>query len=101
MSKRSVTRAILIVLTAACGICVVVSVPLALMAAAMVLDAPDSAQHLWVWGAFLASLSIPLWFIAGAGLGWLLHLRGFMLASLAVAAAPLIAAVIGLALMMD
>ena len=46
---------------------------------------------LWVL-FFFVSLSIPLWFVAGAVLGWVLHLRrGWMVGSLLVAAAPLVA----------
>ena len=92
MTKLHAFRAILIVLSVACAACALVSAPVALMTAVMAFDAPGSERLWWVWAASLAMLSIPLWFVAGAVLGWVLHLRGWMLASLAVAAAPLIVA---------
>jgi hypothetical protein len=96
VTKLYVCRAILILLTVACALCALVSAPVALMTAVMAFDAPGR-----VWAASLAMLSIPLWFVAGAVLGWVLHLRGWMLASLALAAAPLIAAVVVWSLLFD
>lgn len=92
MIKLHAFRAILIVLSVACAAGALVSAPVALMTAVMAFDAPGSERLWWVWAASLAILSIPGWFVAGAVLGWVLHLRGWMLASLAVAAAPLIVA---------
>ncbi len=101
VTKKYVYRAILVMLTAACALCAIVSAPAVLMASVMAFDAPGSERHLWVWGIFLGGLSIPVWFVAGAVLGWVLHLRGWMLASLAIAAAPLVAAAVGWALLFD
>jgi hypothetical protein len=94
VTKLHACRAILIVLSMACGAGALVSAPVALMTAVMAFDAPGSERLWWVWAASLAILSIPGWFVAGAALGWVLHLRGWILASLAVAAAPLIVAAV-------
>jgi hypothetical protein len=94
VTKLHAFRAILIVLSVACAAGALVSAPVALMTAVMAFDAPGSERLWWVWAASLAILSIPGWFVAGAVLGWVLHLRGRMLASLAVAAAPLIVAAV-------
>jgi hypothetical protein len=101
VTKLYVCRAILILLTVACALCALVSAPVALMTAVMAFDAPGSERLWWVWAAALAMLSIPLWFVAGAVLGWVLHMRGWMLASLALAAAPLIAAAVVWSLLFD
>src|SRR5438309_103585 len=85
-------RTILVVLTVACGLCAAVMAPLAVMTAVMAFDAPGSEQKVWIWIASLTILSIPLWFVAGAVLGWVLHLRGWLRSALLVAAAPLIIA---------
>ena len=96
MSKLYVYRAILVVLTAANLLCAVVLAPATLMASFMMFDTPGGEQRWWMWALliffFFVSLSIPLWFVAGAVLGWMLHLRrGWMVGSLLVAAAPLVA----------
>jgi hypothetical protein len=101
VTKLHAFRAILIVLSVACAAGALVSAPVALMTAVMVFDAPGSEGLWWVWAASLAMLSIPLWFVAGAVLGWVLHLRGWMLASLAVAAAPLIVAAVLWSMLFD
>jgi hypothetical protein len=101
VTKLHAFRAILIVLSVACVAGALVSAPVALMTAVMAFDAPGSKRLWWVWAASLAMLSIPLWFVAGAVLGWVLHLRGWMLASLALAAAPLIAAAVVWSLLFD
>lgn len=95
MSKLHVYRAILVMVTAANLLCAVVLAPVTLMAF-MMFDNPGNEQRWWVWALviffFFLILSIPLWFVAGAVLGWVLHLRrGWMLGSLLVAAAPLVA----------
>jgi len=54
-----------------------------------------------VWVASLAILSIPLWFVVGAVLGWILHLRGWMRGALVAAAAPLVTVGMGWALLID
>ena len=92
-AKMIVYRAIPVVLTVACGLCAAVMAPLAVMTAVMAFDAPGSEQKVWVWVGSLAILSIPLWFVAGAILGWMLHLRGWPRSALLVAASPLIIAV--------
>ena len=94
MIRLYALRAILIVLSVACAACALVSAPATLMTAVMVFDAPGSERLWWVWATSLAILSVPLWFAGGAVLGWVLHLRGWMLASLAVTAAPLIVAAV-------
>jgi hypothetical protein len=101
VTRLYVYRAILVVLTAADALCAVVSAPAMLMASVMLFDAPGSERELWVWGLFLAGLSVPAWFVAGAVLGWVTHLRGWMLGSLAIAAAPLVAAAVLWALLFD
>jgi hypothetical protein len=45
-------RLILIVLTVACGVCALVTAPIALLTAAMAFDAPDSDYQLWAWIVF-------------------------------------------------
>jgi hypothetical protein len=97
----AIYRTVLIVLTAACAVGALVTGPLALMTAVMAFDAPGSEQKAWVWVASLAILSIPLWFVAGAVLGWVLHLRGWQWGSLVAAAAPLVAVGVGWALLID
>ena len=101
MTKLCACRAILVVLSVACAVGALVSAPVVLMTAVMAFDAPGSEQLWWVWAASLAMLSIPLWFVADAVLGWVLHLRRWMLASLALAAAPLIAAAVVWSLLFD
>jgi hypothetical protein len=89
------------VLTAACAVGACVTAPLALMTAVMAFDAPGSEQKVWVWLASSAILSIPLWFVVGAVLGWVLHLRGWLRGSLAAAAVPLVAICVGWVLLID
>jgi hypothetical protein len=69
--------------------------PLALMTAVMAFD-PGSEQKVWVWVASFAILSIPLWFVVGAVLGWVLHLRGSLRGSLVAVSVPLVAVGVGL-----
>jgi uncharacterized membrane protein YozB (DUF420 family) len=64
----------LIVLTAACAVGACISAPLALMTAVMAFDALDRKQKVWVWIASFAILSIPLWFVVGAVLGWVFYI---------------------------
>ena len=71
------------------------------MTAVMAFDAPGSEQKVWVWVASFAILSIPLWFVVGAVLGWVLHLRGWLRGSLAAAAVPLVAICVGWVLLID
>jgi hypothetical protein len=97
----AIYRTMLIVLTAACAVCAAVTAPIALMTAVMAFDAPGSEQKLWVWFGSFAVLSIPLWFVIGAALGWVLYRRGWRWGSLGVAAAPLIAAGVGGAFLLD
>lgn len=94
MIKLYVCRALLVLLSLACAAAALVSAPAALMTSVMVFDAPGSEQLWWVWAASVAILSIPAWFAAGAALGWLVHLRGWVVTSVALAAAPLVAAVV-------
>ena len=101
VTKLYVCRAILIVLSVACAAGALVSAPVALMTAVMAFDAPGSERLWWVWAVSLAMLSIPLWFVAGAVLGWALHLRGWMLTSFALAAAPLVVAAVAWSLLFD
>jgi hypothetical protein len=101
MNEQKVYLAILIVLTAACGLCAVVSAPGALMVSVMAFDAPGSEHYVWAWAMSLAILSIPLWFVAAAVLGWILRLRGWQRSSLMVAAVPPVAALVGWALLFD
>jgi hypothetical protein len=82
-------RVILILLTVACGVCAVVTAPIALLTAAMAFDAPDSDYQLWAWIVFFVILSIPLWFVIGAAAGWALYLQGWRRTSLVLAATPL------------
>ena len=89
MTQKNVYRAILIVLTVACGLCAIASAPGALTVAVMAFDAPGSEHYVWAWVMSLTILSIPLWFVAAALLGWILHLRGWLRGSLAVVGAPL------------
>jgi hypothetical protein len=98
---RAIYRIILIVLTAACAVGACITAPLALMTAVMAFDAPGSEQKVWVWIASFAILSIPLWFVVGAVLGWVLHLRGWLRCSLVAAAVPLVALCVGWALLID
>ncbi len=102
MTQKNVYRTILIVLTVACGLCAIASAPGALTVAIMAFDAPGSEHYVWAWVMSLTILSIPLWFLAAVLLGWILHLRGWLRGSLAVAA-PLAAAavLVGLALFLD
>jgi hypothetical protein len=101
VTKLQAFRAILIVLSVACAAGSFFSAPVAVMTAVMAFYTPGSERLWWVWAASLAMLSIPLWFVAGAVLGWVLHLRGWMLASLAVTAAPFIAAAVAWWLLFD
>ncbi|HEY7666007.1 MAG TPA: hypothetical protein VH934_23050 [Xanthobacteraceae bacterium] len=101
MVKTYICRAGLVVLTAANALCAFVSAPPTLMASVMLFDAPGSERQWWAWGLFVVGASIPAWFVAGALLGWVLQRRGWMLASLAVAAAPLVAAALALMLISD
>ena len=88
-------RVILILLTVACGVCAVVTAPIALLTAAMAFDAPDSDYQLWAWIVFFVILSIPLWFVIGAAAGWALYLQGWRRTSLVLAATPLGGATLG------
>src|ERR1700738_3348677 len=97
----AICRIILIVLTAACAVGACVTGPLALMTAVTAFDAPGSEQKVWVWVASFAILSIPLWFVVGAVLGWVLHLHGWLRGSLIAAAVPLVAVGVGWALLID
>ena len=103
MTENNVYRTILIVLTVACGLCAIASAPGALTVAVMAFDAPGSEHYVWAWIMSLTILSIPLWFVAAAGLGWMLHLRGWLRGSLAVVVAPLAAAaaLVGLVVFID
>ena len=103
MTEKNVYRTILIVLTVACGLCAIASAPGALTVAVMAFDAPGSEHYVWAWIMSLTILSIPLWFVAAAGLGWMLHLRGWLRGSLAVVVAPLAAAaaLVGLVVFID
>ena len=87
-------RIILVVLTIACGIGAVVTVPFA-MFAAMAFDAPGSEHQLGAWVVFFVILSIPLWFVIEAIAGWFLYLRRWLRTSALVAATPIAAATIG------
>ena len=89
MTEKNVYRAILIVLTVACGLCAIASAPGALTISVMAFDAPGSEHFVW--------------FVVAALLGWILHLRGWLRVSLAVVGAPLVAAaaLVGLALFLD
>ena len=88
-------RVILILLTVACGVCAVVTAPIALLTAAMAFDAPDSDYQLWAWIVFFVILSIPLWFVIGAAAGWAFYLQGWRRTSLVLAATPLGVATLG------
>ena len=88
-------RVILILLTVACGVCAVVTAPIALLTAAMAFDAPDSDYQLSAWIVFFVILSIPLWFVIGAAAGWALYLQGWRRTSLVLAATPLGGATLG------
>jgi hypothetical protein len=83
-------RIILIVLTVACGMGAVVTVPFA-MFAAMAFGAPGSEHQLGAWVVFFVVLSIPLWFVLGAITGWFLYLRNWLRASALIAATPIAA----------
>jgi hypothetical protein len=87
-------RIILVVLTIACGMGAVVTVPFA-MFAAMAFDAPGSEHQLGAWVVFFVILSIPLWFVIGAIAGWFLYLRRWLRTSALIAATPIAAATIG------
>jgi hypothetical protein len=91
-------RIIRIVLTVACGVCALVTMPIALLTATRAFDTPDSSREVWAWVGFFAILSIPFWFIIGAIAGWALHLHGWTRTSLVLSAAPLGAALISLLL---
>ena len=82
-------RVILILLTVACGVCAVVTAPIALLTAAMAFDAPDSDYQLWAWIVFFVILSIPLWFVIGAAAGWAFYIQDWRRTSLVLAATPL------------
>lgn len=90
MPKRY--RIILILLTVACGVCALVTMPIA--TAAWPFDGPGREHEVWPWIGFIAIVSIPFWFIIGAAAGWALHLDGWPRASLVAAATPLGAAMI-------
>lgn len=92
MPKRY--RIILILLTVACGVCALVTMPIALLTAAWPFDGPGREHEVWPWIGFIAIVSIPFWFIIGAAAGWALNLDGWPRASLVVAATPLGAAMI-------
>jgi hypothetical protein len=87
-------RIILIVLTIACGMGSLVTMPFA-MFAAMAFDDPGNEHQLGVWVVFFVILSIPLWFVIGAIAGWFLYLRNWLRASALVAATPIAATTIG------
>lgn len=87
------TYRIFIILLAANALCVFVIGPLALLAGVGVMGGPRADEKLWAWGLLVLALWIPGCFIAGAGLGWVLHERGWIRTSLAVAAAPLVGGV--------
>ena len=59
-------RVILILLTVACGVCALVTAPIALLTATMAFDTPDSYREVWAWVGFFVILSILFWFIIGA-----------------------------------
>ena len=103
MTEKNVYRAILIALTVACGLCAIALAPGALTVAVMAFDAPGSEHYVWAWIMSLTILSIPLWFVAAAGLSWILHMRGWLRSSLVVIGTPVAAAVVlvGLALFFD
>ena len=88
-------RLILILLTVACGVCALVTAPIAVLTAAMAFDAPDSDYQLWAWIVFFVTLSIPLWFVIGAAAGWAFYLQGWRRTSLVLAATPLGGATFG------
>ena len=87
-------RIILIVLTIACGMGGLVTMPFA-MFAAMAFDDPGNEHQLGVWVVFFVILSIPLWFVIGAIAGWFLYLRNWLRASALIAATPIAATTIG------
>jgi hypothetical protein len=87
-------RTVLILLTVACGLAAVVTMPFALFAA-MAFDAPGSEYQLGAWVVFFAVLSIPLWFGLGAVGGWFLYLHDWLRTSLLVTATPLVTMTIG------
>ncbi|MFZ1094811.1 MAG: hypothetical protein WAN75_37295 [Xanthobacteraceae bacterium] len=87
-------RVILILLTVACGVCALVTAPIALLTATMAFDTPDSYREVWAWVGFFVILSILFWFIIGAIAGWALHLHGWTRTSLVLSATPLLAALI-------
>jgi len=88
-------RIILIVLTAACGLCAALTAPIALLTAAMAFDSPDSQYQVWAWIVFFVVLSIPLWFIIGTIAGWFLYMHDWLRTSLLAAATPRIASALG------
>jgi hypothetical protein len=87
-------RIILILLTLLCGAGAVLTMPFALLAA-MAFDAPGSEHQVGAWVVFFVILSIPLWFVVGAIIGWVLYLHDWLRTSLVVATTPLAAAAIG------
>ena len=103
MTQKNVYRTILIVLTVTCGLCAIASAPGALTVAVMAFDAPGSEHYVWAWVMSLTILSIPLWFVAAALVGWILQLHGWLRSALAVVGAPLAAAaaLAGMALFLD
>jgi hypothetical protein len=88
-------RVILILLTVACGVCAVVTAPIALLTAAMAFDAPGSEQQVWAWLVLFVVLSIPFWFVVGPVVAWALYLQDWPRTSLVLAATPLGAATVG------
>ena len=88
-------KIILIVLTVACGVCALVTMPIALLTATWPFDTPESYRDVWSWVGFFVILSIPFWFIIGAISGWALYLHDWPRTSLVLAATPLGAAAIG------
>src|SRR4051794_11406684 len=88
-------RIILIVLTIACGVCDLVTMPIAVLTATMAFYTPGSDSEIWPWVAFFLLLSIPLWFVIGAIVAWALHLHHWPRMALVVAAMPLGAAAVG------
>jgi hypothetical protein len=83
---------ILILLTLLCGAGAVLTMPFALLAA-MAFDAPGSEHQVGAWVVFFVILSIPLWFVVGAIIGWVLYLHDWLRTSLVVATTPLAAAI--------
>ena len=71
MTQKNVYRTILIVLTVTCGLCAIASAPGALTVAVMAFDAPGSEHYVWAWVMSLTILSIPLWVVAAALVGWM------------------------------